>query len=807
MRRTRRSLWIALCLALILALGPAAPVFARASLQEEVANRIADIRAVAPGAEDLFEVDNGTWDVGYTGDTSTYYKGGRLHVSVENANTIAWSQGSTAVGDFYAEVDTQHADGSLNNQLGLIFRYVDTDNFYFFAISSDGYYSLQKLTDNEWSMLVDWTATPTVETGEGMVNTVGLLVEGNTFTLLINDYIVDEATDDSFAGGTLALTAGAFDEPPVDIAFDNFAIWLLGEAPTPEPSVQLPVRVPDRPRTPTPAPEEITPTATPEGEDVTATPAPEEVTVTPAPEEITATPAAQEEITPTVTAAPEEVTVTPVPEEITETPVPEEVITATVTAAPEVSTVTPVPEEVITATVTAAPEEVTTTPVPEEVTVTATPEEEVTATPTPAEEVGILDHIEAIRATAPVYTQDFAALPADWTPHVTDDMRYDVVDGVLEFGIDIPGALGWTEVGPASNNLYVELDGLFLSDVYAEYGILFRYVDTQNFYFLAVDSAAQYSIWRLRQNQWEPVLEWTYTDYLEIGPDGQNRIGLLVEGERFTVLANGVVVGEVADDAFPTGALALAVGTFEEGAVTVHLDNLAVWALDENAARRTAPVIETPPVEETPMVEEPGDAAAAIAAITAEDAAISDDFRRDQGYWTVEASVGATYEYSRRALHIMVSDPNWLAMSTLLDEAGEPAVVDNFYAEVDLSFAARVPSAAVGMLVRYQDDDNFYYAAISENGYFVLQKKEAGVWSDVIAWTADTAVDTSEGAINRFGVLANGETIALTVNDTVVGETTDSSFADGQLALMAQTFGTADLDAAFDNFDLWLLAE
>ncbi len=742
MRRTRPPTLFVVFLALVLALTPVAPVFAGARLQEEVANRIADIRAGEPDVEDLFDVDNGTWDIGYTGDTSTYFKAGRLHVSVNDVNTIAWSQGSTTVGDFYAEVDTLHWEGPLNNQLGIIFRYVDADNFYFFAIGNDGYYSLQKLENNEWSMLVDWTESATITVGEGETNTLGLLVEGNAMALLINDYIVEEVTDDTFVGGTLALTAGAFDEPPVDIAFDDFAVWLLGEPPTPEPSVQLPVRVPERPLTPTP-------------EAVTATPVVEEATATPVVEA--------------------EVTTTPVAEEATPTPVAEA--------------------------------EVTATPVAEEVTPTPIVEAEVTATPV-AEEVGILDHIEAIRATDPVYTQDFAELPADWTPRISEDMRYEVVDGALEFGVDVPGALGWTELPPTSNDLYVEVDGLFLTDVYAEYGMLFRFVDDQNFYFLAVDSSAQYSIWRLRQNQWEAVIDWTYTDYLEVGPEGLNRLGLLVEGEHFTVLANGVVVGEVDDDAFPTGALALAVGTFQDGGATVQLDNLALWALDDSATRTVAPVEETPPVLETPAVDdEGGDAAAAIAAITAQEPAISDDFRRDQDYWTDTPTVGATYDYSRRAFHVVVSDPNWLALTTLLDDAGAPVVADNFYAEVDVSFAARVPSAAAGMLVRYQDPDNFYYAAISENGYFVLQQKEAGVWSDVIAWTADAAVDTADGAVNRFGVLANGDTIALTVNDTVVGETTDSAFTGGSIGLMAQTFGEAGLDVAFDNFDLWLVTE
>ena len=716
MRPTRPSLLIVLCLTLLLALTPVASASAASTSialpQEDVANHVADIRAADPDVEDLFAVDNGTWGIGYTGATSTYFKSGRLHVSVDDNNTIAWAEGSTTVGDFYAEVDTVHWEGPVNNQLGIIFRYVDADNFYFFAIGNDGYYSLQILQNDEWSMLIDWTESATIEVGEGETNTLGLLVEGSDITLLINDYIVDRITDDTFAGGTLALAAGAFDEPPVDIGFDDFAVWLLGEPPAPGPSEQLPVRVPERPRTPTPEPE-----------------------------------------------------------------------------------VTTVPEEEVTAT--AAPEE--------EVTPTATPEEEITVTPAPTEEASVLDHIDAIRAADPVYTQDFAILPDDWTPRISDNMRYDAVDGALEFGVDVPGALGWTVYGPTTNDLYVEVDGRFLTDVYAEYGILFRYVDSQNFYFLAVDTAGQFSIWRLRQNQWETVYDWTYTDYLELGANADNHIGLLVEGERFTVLANDVIVAEIDDDAFPTGSLALAVGTFEDGNVTVQFDNFAVWSLGGDGGNTVAPAGETPPILVTPAAE--GDTAAAIDTLTGELPFISDDFRRDQNYWGDEPSDGVTYEYRQRAFHISISDPNLLAWSYLLDDDGASMMVNDFYAEADVIFAGRAPLSAAGMLVRVLDGDNFYYAAISENGYFVLQKKAGGIWTDLITWSTDAPLDQTDGAVNRFGVLANGSTLALTVNGDVVGEVTDDSFAEGSLALMGQTFGEPDLDAAFDNFDLWTLGE
>jgi len=197
---------------------------------------------------------------------------------------LAWGRGDIEASDFYLEVDTAHVAGPLDNELGVLFRYVDGDNFYFFAISSDGFYKLQRLVDGEWEQIIKWTQSDAINTGEESENRLGLLAVGSRIVLLVNDEVLDEVEDDTFDTGTVALAAGTFDEGGVEVAFDNLSIWELEElAVTPTP-------------TPTPT-RRVTPTSTPTPTLPRARPTP-----TPTPEEISDIVAAIKETEPVFTA-------------------------------------------------------------------------------------------------------------------------------------------------------------------------------------------------------------------------------------------------------------------------------------------------------------------------------------------------------------------------------------------------------------------------------------------------------------------------------------------------------------------------
>ena len=150
---------------------------------------------------------------------------------------------------------------------------------------------------------------------------------------------------------------------------------------------------------------------------------------------------------------------------------------------------------------------------------------------------------------------------------------------------------------------------------------------------------------------------------------------------------------------------------------------------------------------------------------------------------------------------------NRLVWSTYSDDvdAVDAAVFNDFYVEFDTSFVTYTGENAAGLVFRMLDTDNFYKFLVDEIGYFQLQKRVDGAYSDVLEWTLTEEVDDSEGAVNRIGILAEGSTIAFTVNGTVIAQTEDSDLASGGIALAIQSYTTPEAHSIFDNFDLWIL--
>lgn len=66
------------------------------------------------------------------------------------------------------------------------------------------------------------------------------------------------------------------------------------------------------------------------------------------------------------------------------------------------------------------------------------------------------------------------------------------------------------------------------------------------------------------------------------GQDEENVIGVRVEGERFTVFANGNQVAEVEDDHFEKGRVGVFVRSANPGAYTYRVTNFAYWILGED---------------------------------------------------------------------------------------------------------------------------------------------------------------------------------------------------------------------------------
>lgn len=153
------------------------------------------------------------------------YDNGMYRMVVTAQNYNLWSFSGHAYQDVRVEADATRMAGPAENLLGLICRSRDADNFYLFIISSDGYYALGKIKNGTISLLGQemMAHSTAIIQGDGP-NHLRFDCVGQTLTGYVNGQAVAITNDADFPSGDAGLIAGTFDQPGVDVAFDNFVV-------------------------------------------------------------------------------------------------------------------------------------------------------------------------------------------------------------------------------------------------------------------------------------------------------------------------------------------------------------------------------------------------------------------------------------------------------------------------------------------------------------------------------------------------------------------------------------------------------
>ncbi len=177
---------------------------------------------------DDFSNPHSGWDTVHEKDAIIEYTPqGQYRIWLNYPHTTIWANPGLQFTDTRIEVDALKAAGPDDNQFGIICRYEDANNFYFFLISSDGYYGIGKTKDGKQSLLTgEGNMTFAREIAKGhALNHLRAECVGTHLALFVNGHHLATVSDADFSRGDVGLMVGTFDEPGVDIRFDNFAVY------------------------------------------------------------------------------------------------------------------------------------------------------------------------------------------------------------------------------------------------------------------------------------------------------------------------------------------------------------------------------------------------------------------------------------------------------------------------------------------------------------------------------------------------------------------------------------------------------
>ncbi len=175
--------------------------------------------------QDGFSDPSSGWDRVRTQEGMTDYEGERYRIVVNVPNADYWANPGLSFPDVSIEVDAGKVSGPDDNDFGLLCRYRDTENFYFLIISSDGYYGIGKVQDGEQELLEppQMYHSDAIYT-DNQPNHIQAECSGSRLALTVNGVLVAETSDSTFHEGDIGLIVGSFDDPGVDIWFDNLVV-------------------------------------------------------------------------------------------------------------------------------------------------------------------------------------------------------------------------------------------------------------------------------------------------------------------------------------------------------------------------------------------------------------------------------------------------------------------------------------------------------------------------------------------------------------------------------------------------------
>jgi hypothetical protein len=179
----------------------------------------------SPAWSDDFSDPASGWKVESDATAEVAYHEGVMRILVKAPNSLAWASAGRKFADFHLTVEASQVSGPDNNEYGVLVRMRDPQHFYRFSISGDGYFLVSKHDGEKWEALSgdDWAPSGAIHTGKA-TNVLEISCRGTEMTFSVNGVQVAQVKDQSYLQGDIALYAGTFFEPDVEVYFDNLSV-------------------------------------------------------------------------------------------------------------------------------------------------------------------------------------------------------------------------------------------------------------------------------------------------------------------------------------------------------------------------------------------------------------------------------------------------------------------------------------------------------------------------------------------------------------------------------------------------------
>lgn len=167
------------------------------------------------GTDQRYRFERGYWE-------------GEYFIALLQPNWFTWAYPGQRFADVSVEVDVYLGSGPEEGHFGVLCRHVDPGNFYYFAVSPDGFYGIFRRVDGGGLEVLTgggsgMVFSPAIRTG-GQTNHVLAICQGDELTLYANGELLETIADDTFARGDVGIGAASGPAGDVLVQFDNFLV-------------------------------------------------------------------------------------------------------------------------------------------------------------------------------------------------------------------------------------------------------------------------------------------------------------------------------------------------------------------------------------------------------------------------------------------------------------------------------------------------------------------------------------------------------------------------------------------------------
>lgn len=171
----------------------------------------------------------------------------------------------------------------------------------------------------------------------------------------------------------------------------------------------------------------------------------------------------------------------------------------------------------------------------------------------------------------------------NWYLYDESKSRAEIKDGKFFYTqIETRGFDEWTVSWPEIKNFYLEVSAQTPSACSGRdrYGLLFRAPDTTQGYLLAFSCGGEYRLHKWDGSKSTELIGWTSSTAILSGPNKINRLGVKAEGDKISVYANGVFLGEATDSSYTAeNRFGLFIAAVNTPNFTIVFDDISYWKL------------------------------------------------------------------------------------------------------------------------------------------------------------------------------------------------------------------------------------